>query len=301
MFNEAEPHTINRRVLLRRAAGLIGGGTAGALLPALAENSEASPAQPSPQNSRGTVIVASNSKAVVETAAGKVRGYIENGIHIFKGIPYGAPTAGSSRFLPPTKATPWTGIRSSMQYGPVCPQPQWHDWANDEVAFLFDWKDGQPGEDCLRLNIWTPALNGGTKRPVMVWLHGSDFTAGSGHEERFYDGENLARRGDIVVITLNHRLNCLGHLNLAEYGEKYASSGNVGILDIVLALEWVRDNIVSFGGDPANVMIYGYSGGGSKVNVLMTMPLARVFLTHLTQMSSHRQRGETQHTLAAQP
>jgi para-nitrobenzyl esterase len=161
-----------------------------------------------------------------------------------------------------------------MQYGPVSPQPERTGWQNDEVAFLFNWNDGIQGEDCLRLNVWTPALNDSRKRPVMVWLHGGGFVAGNGQEHPGYDGENLSRRGDVVVVTLNHRLGVVGYLNLAEYGEQYASSANVGNLDIVSALEWVRDNIANFGGDAGNVTIFGQSGGGGKAGTLMAMPAA---------------------------
>ncbi len=140
---------------------------------------------------------------------------------------------------------------------------------------MFSWDDGIQGEDCLRINVWTPAVNDNKKRPVMVWLHGGGFAAGSGQELLSYDGENLARRGDVVVVTLNHRLNVLGYLNLAKYADKYASSANVGMLDIVAALEWVRDNVAAFGGDPGVVTIFGQSGGGGKVSTLMGMPATK--------------------------
>jgi para-nitrobenzyl esterase len=146
---------------------------------------------------------------------------------------------------------------------------------NDEEAFMFQWLDTVWGEDCLRVNVWTPGLADNRKRPVMVWLHGGGFDAGSGHELPSYHGENLARRGDVVVVSLNHRLNLLGFLDLSKYGDRYAPSGNVGMLDIVAALEWVRDNIAAFGGDPQNVLIFGQSGGGAKVGTLMGMPSAK--------------------------
>ena len=178
--------------------------------------------------------------------------------------------------MPASKPTPWAGVRSSLYYGKVCPQGPRTSWENDENAFMFEWDDGQPGEDCLRANVWTPGLNDNRKRPVMLWLHGGGFSAGSGQELKSYEGENLAKRGDVVVVSINHRLNILGYLNLAEVGgEKYAESANVGNLDMVLALEWVRDNIANFGGDPNTVLIFGQSGGGGKVGSLMAMPSAK--------------------------
>ncbi|HEY7640341.1 MAG TPA: carboxylesterase/lipase family protein [Steroidobacteraceae bacterium] len=228
---------------------------------------------------RGTTVksvIETPASAIVETSAGKVRGVVRNGIFTFKGIPYGATTAGAARFQPPAPPTAWTQVRSSMSYGPVCPQPVRAGWASDRTAFLYDWDDGYPGEDCLRLNVWTPAAEERGKRPVMVWLHGGGYEAGSSQELPAYDGENLSRRGDVVVVSINHRLNVFGYLNMAAVGgEKYARSINVGMLDIVAALQWVRDNVSRFGGDPGNVTVFGQSGGGAKVSTLMAMPAAR--------------------------
>ena len=176
--------------------------------------------------------------------------------------------------MPPLKPAPWKGARSSLTYGYVSHQEPRTIWDKDEVAFVYQWDDGFQHDDCLRVNVWTSGLDG-RKRPVMVWLHGGGFSTGSGHEMRTYDGENLARRGDVVVVSLNHRVGAVGFLNLAAAGgEKYAASGNVGLLDIVAALEWVRDNICNFGGDPDNVTLFGQSGGGGKITALMAMPRA---------------------------
>jgi para-nitrobenzyl esterase len=241
--------------------------------PAVAQSSARSGARAGTGD--GDRVVASSSAAVVEIESGKIAGYISDGIYTFKGVPYGETTAAANRFAPPRKVAPWSGVRSSRQYGFVAPQAPRTGWVNDEEAFLFQWNDGTQNEDCLRINAWTPGINDNEKRPVMVWLHGGGFAAGSGHELLSYEGENLARRGDVVVVSLNHRLNVLGFMDLSAYGEQYAQSANVGMLDIVAALEWVRDNIAAFGGDPERVLIFGQSGGGAKVTTLMGMPAAK--------------------------
>lgn len=238
-------------------------------------------------------ITASNNSAVAETYSGKVSGYIENGIFIFKGIPY----AEAERFMPPHLPEPWEGIRSSRAYGPVCPQGKRTGWYSDEQAFAFDWDDGFADENCLRVNIWTQGLKDSKKRPVMVWLHGGAYSAGSGQELPSYDGAELCKKGDVVVVSLNHRLNVLGFLDLSAFGEKYASSGNVGLLDLVAALEWVKNNIGQFGGDPSNVTIFGQSGGGGKVSALMATPLAAgLFHKAIVQSGSLLNTMETKYS-----
>jgi para-nitrobenzyl esterase len=195
---------------------------------------------------------------------------MEKGVMAFKGIPYGAPTGGLRRFLPPIPPDPWTGVREATTYGPNCPQG-----ISAEGGALGDTVALPQREDCLVLNVWTQALGDGGKRPVMVWLHGGGFAAGSG-SSAIYNGSGLVKRGEVVVVTVNHRLNVFGHLYLEEIaGEAFAGSGNAGILDIVLALQWVRDNVEAFGGDPGNVTIFGESGGGRKVSLLLTMPAAK--------------------------
>lgn len=216
-------------------------------------------------------IMTSENSTVVNTESGEVAGYMEKGVYIYKGIPY----AQAERFMPPVAANKWEGVRSSRSYGPTCPQAKRAGWFNDEQAFAFDWDDGYSDEDCMRINIWTPGINDYKKRPVMVWLHGGGYSAGSGQELPSYDGTNLARKGDVVVVTLNHRLNVLGFLDLSAYGEKFKESGNVGLLDIVAALQWVNRNISYFGGDASNVTIFGQSGGGGKVSTLLATPSAK--------------------------
>jgi len=208
---------------------------------------------------------------VVETTSGKVRGRNEGQVAAFRGIPYGASTAGSARFMPPAKPRPWAGVQDAIELGHRSPQAA--SGLIPEVAALD--ADEPSGEDCLVVNVWTAGAAPQHKRPVMAWLHGGGFTSGSGGF-KIYDGVNLAGKHDVVVVTVNHRLNAFGYLYLADLGgAKYAHSTNVGMLDIVAALEWVRDNIANFGGDPANVTIFGQSGGGAKVSTLLAMPAAK--------------------------
>jgi para-nitrobenzyl esterase len=259
-----------RRTVLRGAAALLGGAGA-SLLPTTGSSAVTQP----PTRPVAPSTVASDREAVVDTNAGKIAGYIRHGIFTFKGIPYAENTAGKNRFVAPVKRQAWSDVRSSRQYGYVAPQGARDGWANDEEAFMFSWDDGVQSEDCLHVNVWTPAIKDDGKRPVMVWLHGGGFAAGSGQELLSYDGENLARRGDVVVVSLNHRLNVFGYLDLSKFDGKYSDSANLGMLDIVAALQWVQENIASFGGEPRRVTIFGQSGGGGKVGTLMAMPAAK--------------------------
>jgi para-nitrobenzyl esterase len=237
--------------------------------------------------------------AVTNTEAGKVRGYTHNGIVTYKGIPY----AQADRFMPPTKTKTWANVRSSTSYGAVCPLIDPTTSVQDEPEFLFHHDWGFPSEECLVLNIWTPSINDGKKRPVMFWIHGGGFTAGSSQELPSYDGENLSKKGDVVVVSINHRLNVLGYLDLSAYGDKYKNSANLSILDMQAALEWVKANIANFGGDGNNVTIFGQSGGGAKVNTLMAMPSAKgLFHKAINESGSFRtamlEKSETQRIAA---
>jgi para-nitrobenzyl esterase len=214
-----------------------------------------------------------------ETTYGKIRGVDNNGIKVFKGIPYGASTAGANRFMAPAEPVKWTGVRDALQYGYSAPQRDPAAPAPQAGALTISGSNlPSEGEDCLVLNIWTPSVESGgasgSKRPVMFWCHGGGFATGSGSSPD-NDGTNLARRGDVVVVTINHRLNVLGFANLSEFSRDFAASGDAGMLDIVQALQWVRANISEFGGDPNTVMIFGQSGGGRKVETLLAMPSAK--------------------------
>lgn len=203
---------------------------------------------------------------VVDTKLGKVRGYEYNGVSVFKGIPY----AKAERFHEPEPLEKWDGELDATSFGYVCPLLEMPK-PNGEIFvphryWIMD-------EDCLNLNIWTPACDG-KKRPVLVWFHGGGFEAGSSIEHIAYEGENMSRRGDAVVISLNHRLNVLGYFDLSAFGDEYANSGNLGMDDIIAALKWIQENIEKFGGDPKNVTVFGQSGGGAKVTTLLQMPAA---------------------------
>jgi para-nitrobenzyl esterase len=211
----------------------------------------------------------------VTTTHGQVRGAVDQGVHVFRGVPYGASTAGRRRFLPPLPAEPWTGVRDATEWGHLAPQAgAVADVSLADINTIGELPRVALGEDCLVLNVWTPGLGDGVKRPVLFWLHGRGFAAGGG-SEGWYNGAALAKRGDAVVITINHRLNVFGYLHLADLGgAEFAGSGVAGMLDAVLALEWVRDNVAAFGGDPGNVTIFGESGGGAKVSTLLALPQA---------------------------
>ncbi|HVS78220.1 MAG TPA: carboxylesterase/lipase family protein [Steroidobacteraceae bacterium] len=230
-----------RREFLRRSSACAGAAAAGLILP--------------PAFAAG-----GSRSAVARTGAGRVRGTLHQGVHVFKGVRYGADTA-TRRFLPPLPPAPWEAVRDAMNDGPSCPQ---RGPAREPVS-----------EDCLFLNVWTPALRDGGARPVLFYIHGGAFDEGSGSSP-LYDGGRLCRRGDVVVVTVNHRLNAFGYLYLGRLaGPEYADSGNVGMLDLLLALRWVRENIAEFGGDPGRVMVFGQSGGGAKIATLMAMPAAQ--------------------------
>lgn len=240
-------HSLDRRAFLRGSvqtlmAGAFVAGSAGLLLPA-----------------RGYAAAAAGPS--VATRSGDVRGYLEDDIHVFKGIPYGADTSGSNRFRPALNPAPWSGALDCVEYGQTAAQMQ----GGQAVG----------SEDCLVMNIFTPAVNDSQRRPVMLWLHGGGFQTLSGSSP-MYDGVNLCKRGDVVVVSLNHRLNIFGFLHLGDImGEEFAQAGNVGMLDIVHALRWIREHIAAFGGDPDNITIFGESGGGRKVSTLLAMPDAQ--------------------------
>jgi para-nitrobenzyl esterase len=248
-------HELDRRSFLRKSA-FITAGVASSLvsLPSFAG-------------------VLSTGSPVASTKWGSVRGYVDNDINVFKGIRYGADTT-KRRFMPPAPPEPWSEVRDALAYGPASPQSSR--------------STDKPNEDCLFLNVWTPGLGDGGKRPVMFYIHGGAYNNGSG-SSALYDGVRLCRRGDVVVVTVNHRLNAFGYLYLAAFGgPEFADSGNAGQLDLILALQWVRENIAEFGGDPNRVMAFGQSGGGAKIATLMAMPLAKGLFHRAATMSGQQ-------------
>lgn len=261
--------SLNRTVLTRREA-LILSATAGIGIAAgkrgLASDSIKTAAHQGPGNCSTPL------SAVAKTQYGKVRGYVDGGVLTFKGVPYGQTTAGENRWLAAKPPVPWTDEYPALVYGANCPQSL-HTWTSTEQTFILDWDDGWQSEDMLKLNIWTPSLTG--RRPVMFYMHGGGFSFGSSYELPSHEGAQMARHHDVVQVSVNHRLNILGFFDLSEIGDSaYEDSANVGMTDLVAALRWVHNNIENFGGDPDRVMIYGQSGGGSKVTTLMGMPSA---------------------------
>jgi para-nitrobenzyl esterase len=252
-LNSRNRTTLNRRqaLLLPATAGM----TSALAGPAAASDSTKTAAHSAPDG------CSTPRSAVAKTQYGKVRGFVEGGVLTFKGIPYGQDTGKENRWLPAKPPNPWDGEYPALIYGANCPQ-RLHDYTAIEQSFLFDWDDGYMSEDMLKLNVWPPALTG--KLPVLVYFHGGGFTFGSSYELPSQEGAQLGRHHDAVSVTVNHRLNLLGFLDLSDIGgPAYADSVNVGMTDLVASLRWVRENISNFGGDPDAVMIYGQSGGGT--------------------------------------
>lgn len=211
--------------------------------------------------------VCNPSEPIVQTKAGKLRGFVVDGTYTFHGIRY----AEAERFHQPKPVTPWEGVKNALAYGYVCPLVKQDEPSNEVMIPHRYWP---MDENCQYLNVWTQSLNPNAKKPVMVWLHGGGFFAGSSIEQVAYEGENLSKYGDVVVVSINHRLNILGYLDLSPFGAEYENSANAGTADMVAALQWIHDNISAFGGDPENVTLFGQSGGGMKVWTLMQTPAA---------------------------
>lgn len=271
--NDTTQGAVNRRIFLGGlgAAGLFAGGSF-SLIEGAGKSSAAGGA--------------------IETTAGKIRGAASGKTIAFKGIPYGASTD-VARFLPPSQPQPWTGVRDALELAPSSPQVP--STLIPESMAQQPEGDAHGTEDCLHLNVWTPSLSTSShgKRPVMVWFHGGGYSAASANW-KMYDGTNLAAKHDVVVVTVNHRLNVFGYLYLADIGgEKFANASNVGMLDCIQALKWVRDNIANFGGDPKNVTIFGQSGGGGKVSTLMGMPGAKGLFHRAIAQSGSNVMGQS--------
>jgi para-nitrobenzyl esterase len=246
-----------RRAFLKENSLLAAGARAAIATPFLLTSARSAPAAP-----------------IADTTYGKLQGRTESGIQVFRGIPYGADTSGKNRFMPPQKPAPWKATRSAVDWGHVAPQPLPNGNYDYTNAVQWATQPGGKGEDCLVLNVWTPALKDNGKRAVLFCIHGGGYTSGTGQNPVF-DGRALAHRGNVVVVTVNHRLGALGYLDLSAYAPEFAPSGVIGLMDLVAALQWVRDNIENFGGDPNKVLIFGQSGGGMKCCHLMAMPSAK--------------------------
>lgn len=231
--------------------------------------------------------------AIANTTYGKIQGFIFKDVYTFLGIPYGASTAGENRFMPPQEPESWDGIRPALFWGNYAPQRTGARYRNNFGTFFDHWNYYDVSEDCLSLNVWTPSLDG-KKRPVLVWIHGGGYTSGNSIEHDGYDGNNISRDGDIVFVSVNHRLGPIGFSDLSAFGEKYANSGNVGVLDLIAALKWVHNNIEFFGGDPGNVTIMGQSGGGAKVCTILGMIPSKGLVHKAVALSGNTNRAMPQ-------
>jgi para-nitrobenzyl esterase len=229
---------------------------------------------------------------VAMTAAGKVSGRVENGINVFRGIPYGEDTR-KTRFKAPLPVAAWNGVKECVEWSTRAPQMVGERAGRgaatgvEPVRFHLPPDKGEQSEDCLHVNVWTPGLRDGKKRPVIFYIHGGAYNNGTVNCD-LYDGNRLCHRGDVVVVTVNHRLNAFGYMYLGDLSKEYADSGNAGMLDIILALKWVQQNIAEFGGDASRVLIFGQSGGGAKCATLMAMPAAKGLFHRVLTMSGQQ-------------
>ncbi len=279
--------TSNRRRFVQALGVTSAGIAAGSKLSATPELAVVGPAEKQ-------ILFVGDKIALTQTEYGNVRGYQLRGIYYFLGMPYGADTSGANRFMPPQKPKPWADVFPALWWAKSAAQSMDNRYHNPFGSFRDHWNYGDVNEDCLRINVLTPGFSDGKKRPVIFWIHGGGFINGNGIEHDGYNGENFARFGDVVFCSMNHRLGPFGYCDLAGVGgEKFAASGNVGMLDLVAALEWVRDNISNFGGDPDNVTIMGQSGGGAKVSILTAMPSAKgLFHKAVVLSGALRKSGE---------
>ena len=265
-----QSNAINRRSLLTRSAALVGGVAALALTTANASAQEKPKTESKPAGTPATAVVSPNlHPPVVQAKGGKLRGFQDGKTFTFLGIPY----AQAERFEMPKPLPAWEGIKNAQVWGPVCPIPQATTVGSDD--FVFPHRYWVENEHCQVLNVWTQSTAAQARKPVMVWMHGGGFTNGSSMESYAYDGKTLSEFGGVVAVSVNHRLNVIGTLDLSAYGPEYANSRNTGMADLVAALQWIHENIEAFGGDPGNVTIFGQSGGGGKVTRLMHMPAAK--------------------------
>lgn len=278
----------NRRTFIQT----MGAGATGLSLGAVAFSTSSCSVTETNEKEEEQYLFIGDNIAVADTSNGKVRGFIHKGIYNFLGIPYGANTEGKNRFMPPQKPEPWTNVYPAVYWPNATPQLLVNFYSRNRYQSFTDyWHYDDISENCLGINVWTPGTDS-EKRPVLLWIHGGGFSGGNSIEHPGYHGENLSRSGNIVFCSLNHRLGSLGFTDFSAVGgEKYAVSGNVGMLDIVAALEWIRDNISIFGGDPNNVTIMGQSGGGAKVCTLLAMHPAEGLFHKAVALSGHIDRA----------